>query len=69
MNEINYDPSPRDVRIFGLLWLLFFGALGGVVIWRVITWLPRQLLHALLTETEVCRFFHRKECECWREYL
>ncbi len=34
MIEINRNPSPREVRIFGLLWLVFFGALGGVVLWR-----------------------------------
>jgi hypothetical protein len=32
--EVNKDPSVRDVRIFGLLWLLFFGLVGGVVLWK-----------------------------------
>ena len=41
MIEVNRDPSPRDVRIFGLLWLVFFGAVGGVVLWR-----PQGLLVA-----------------------
>lgn len=34
MIEVKRDPSPREVRIFGLLWLLFWGAIGGLVIWR-----------------------------------
>ena len=34
MIEINKNPSSRDVRIFGLLWLLFFGLVGGVVLWK-----------------------------------
>jgi hypothetical protein len=28
------DPSAREVRVFGLLWLLFFGALGAMTVWR-----------------------------------
>jgi hypothetical protein len=32
--EVNKNPSSRDVRIFGLLWLLFFGLVGGVVLWK-----------------------------------
>jgi len=32
--RINRNPTPRDVRIFGGLCLLFFGAVGGVVLWR-----------------------------------
>ena len=34
MIEVNKNPSTRDVRIFGLLWLLFFGLVGGVVLWK-----------------------------------
>jgi hypothetical protein len=28
------DPTPRDLRIFGLLMLAFLGLVGGVVWWR-----------------------------------
>jgi hypothetical protein len=38
---VKLDPTPREVRVFGLLWLAFFGALGGVVLWR-----PRALVGA-----------------------
>ena len=34
MIEINLDPSDRDLKQFGLLLLAFFGALGGIVLWR-----------------------------------
>ncbi len=34
MIEVNKNPSTRDVRIFGLLWLGFFGLVGGVVLWK-----------------------------------
>ncbi len=34
MIDVNKNPSARDVRIFGLLWLLFFGLVGGVVLWK-----------------------------------
>jgi hypothetical protein len=34
MIEINRNPTPREVRIFGGLCLLFFGAVGAVVLWR-----------------------------------
>ena len=34
MIEVNREPSRRDVRIFGLLWPLFFGGLGVLVLWK-----------------------------------
>lgn len=34
MIEINRDPSPREIRIFGVLCLVFFAAVGAVVLWR-----------------------------------
>jgi uncharacterized membrane protein len=34
MIEVKLDPTAREVRIFGGLCLLFFGAVGGVVLWR-----------------------------------
>ena len=34
MIEIKLDPSPREIRVFGGLCLLFFGAVGAVVLWR-----------------------------------
>ncbi|MAE66216.1 MAG: hypothetical protein CMJ18_18250 [Phycisphaeraceae bacterium] len=27
-------PTPRDIRTFGLLWLIFFAGLGGIVWWK-----------------------------------
>ena len=41
MIVINKNPSPREIRVFGGLCLLFFGAVGGVVLWR-----PEGLLGA-----------------------
>lgn len=41
MIEIKTDPTPREIRVFGLLWLAFFGALGAVAWWR-----PEGLLGA-----------------------
>jgi hypothetical protein len=41
MVEINLQPSPRDVRVFGLLWLAFFAAVGGLALWK-----PTALLGA-----------------------
>ena len=41
MIEINHNPSPREVRVCGGLCLLFFGAVGGIVLWR-----PEGLLGA-----------------------
>jgi hypothetical protein len=34
MIDVKRDPSRREVRIFGGLCLLFFGAVGAVVLWR-----------------------------------
>jgi len=34
MIAINRNPSAREIRFFGLLWLVFFAALAGVVLWR-----------------------------------
>lgn len=34
MIEVNYNPSARDLRLFGALLLGFFGLIGGVVLWR-----------------------------------
>lgn len=34
MIDLNLNPSPRDIRIFGLLWPLFFGLIGSVVLWK-----------------------------------
>jgi len=36
-----HDPSPREVRVFGLLWLVFFSAVAGMAVWR-----PEGLLSA-----------------------
>jgi hypothetical protein len=43
MIEIKNDPTARDVRIFGLLWLLFFGGLGAVAWWK-----PQGLIGAAI---------------------
>lgn len=34
MIELRNDPSPREVRLFGLLWLLFCVGVGLVLLWR-----------------------------------
>jgi hypothetical protein len=34
MVEVKIDPTPREVRVFGLLWLLFFAAVAAVAWWR-----------------------------------
>jgi hypothetical protein len=34
MIEIKQDVSPREIRIFGLLWLIFFAGIGAVAIWK-----------------------------------
>ncbi len=34
MISINLNPSRREMRWFGLLVLLFFGLIGGLVLWR-----------------------------------
>jgi len=41
--EVKRDPSPREIRIFGGLCLLFFGAVGAIVLWR-----PEGLLGAAM---------------------
>ena len=32
--QIEYNPSPTQLKVFGAAWLVFFGALGGVVLHR-----------------------------------
>ena len=34
MIQVKTDPTPREVRTFGLLWLVFFAAVGGLSLWR-----------------------------------
>jgi len=34
MIEIKTDPTPREVRVFGLLWIGFFAAIAGVAWWK-----------------------------------
>jgi hypothetical protein len=34
MIEIKTDPTPREVRVFGLLWLVFFAGIGAVCWWK-----------------------------------
>ncbi|MCP3982176.1 MAG: hypothetical protein GY716_22950 [bacterium] len=41
MITVNRNPSPREIRIFGLLWLLFFGLVGALSWFR-----PEALLGA-----------------------
>lgn len=39
-NDINFNPAPRDLRVFSLLWLVAFGLLGGLHAWRGGEWAP-----------------------------
>jgi hypothetical protein len=32
--DVKLDPTPREVRVFGGLWLAFFAALAALVAWR-----------------------------------
>lgn len=32
--KVNLDPTQRQLKQFAWMWLAFFGALGGVVLWR-----------------------------------
>jgi hypothetical protein len=34
MIDVQHDPTPREVRIFGGLWLVFFVAVGAMAAWR-----------------------------------
>jgi hypothetical protein len=34
MIDRNREPSPRDLRVFGLLLVVFFGGFGGYFLWR-----------------------------------
>ena len=34
MIEIKKDVSAREIRFFGLLWLVFLGGLGALAIWK-----------------------------------
>ena len=34
MTELKTDPTPREVQVFGLLWLLFFALVSLIVVWR-----------------------------------
>ena len=46
MIEINRNPTPREIAVFGGLCLVFFGFVGGMVLWR-----PEGLLAAALILT------------------
>ncbi len=35
MIEINKNPSPRELRLFGIAFVVFFAALGAVLYWQV----------------------------------
>ena len=52
--EINKNPSPRDLNVFGLLFLLFAGVIGAGLYWRSgaheaarTAWIAGALLTAL----------------------
>ena len=30
--QIDHDPSHRQLNVFGLIWLVFFGVIGGIVL-------------------------------------
>lgn len=34
MIKINLDPSPQELKWFGLILLLIFGIIGGIVLWH-----------------------------------
>jgi hypothetical protein len=36
MIKIDHHPSRRQLTVFGLLWLLFFGVLGGMAWWKTV---------------------------------
>lgn len=38
------EPSARDLRVFGLMVLIFFGVVGGIVLWRTSSWLVTGIL-------------------------
>ena len=42
MIEIKQEVTPREIRIFGLLWLAFLGAVGGMSIWNLSLYVPRM---------------------------
>lgn len=44
MLEINRNPSRRDLAWFGLALTLFFGVVGGIVLWRTGSLLAAQIL-------------------------
>lgn len=39
--ELKLDPTRRDLKLFGWLWLAFFGVVGGLVVWN-----PQSLIGA-----------------------
>ena len=52
--RINRNPSPRDLTLFGLLWLIFFGAFGALSFFKwdaayagLILWLLAIVIPAL----------------------
>jgi hypothetical protein len=41
--DINFNPDNRELRTFSGLWLLAFGLLGGIMMWRGGAWAPALL--------------------------
>ena len=52
--EINKDPSQNELRWFGVMFLAFFGVIGGIAMWRfdaqrvaIILWIAAAIVTAL----------------------
>ena len=43
----NHEPTPRELRIFGLLPALFFGLIGALALWRGSSWMMAFICWAL----------------------
>jgi hypothetical protein len=44
--HVNFRPSRRELVLFGAVWLVFFGAAGGLVVWRGGPWTAGAALWA-----------------------
>ncbi len=52
----NREPTPGELRLFGVLLAIFFGLLGGLVLYRVGSWtIPTVIWTAALL---ICAFYY-----------